>query len=824
MGKSNDTNSEQATVNWLPRLGAISWLVVALLASLGWLLGDWFSTVPEDVTIRYVGRNKCTACHQGQVEQWTGSHHDKAMDEAVEGTVLGNFNDAELVHHGIESRMYRRDGKYMVHTEGPDGKMADFQVKYVFGVDPLQQYMVEFDRPAKLPNDGHHVGRLQVLRISWDTRAKKWFYLNPPDVQEKLEPTDDLHWTGIAQCWNTMCADCHSTNLKKNFDAESGKYHTSFDEIDVSCESCHGPGSLHIQLAESKSLFWDRHHGYGLARLKGKDSTAEIQTCAPCHSRRSIVHPDFRPGKGLYNYYANELLRPETYHADGQIMDEVYVYGSFVQSKMFSKGIRCSDCHNPHTTKIKFTDNRLCTSCHQHPVAKYDTAAHHQHKTGSTGSSCVECHMPATTYMEVDPRRDHSLRVPRPDLSVSLQTPNACTGCHLERTALPKEKQQALKLEEYADWLRIAREGNASVAGELQKIDQWAAQAVEQWFPNSKSRGPHFAAALKAARDRSATADEQLQRVVKNRKYPSIARASALMWLDPFQSTGNAQTLFRNLKDADPQVRRAALAALQGFTGTGGGPPYEDLVLQATKLLRDPVRSVRTAAAEVLAPVPRQMFSLKQQKELKAAVGELEQGILANNDRAAAYVTLGLLYENLNRREDAIKAYRQGIQVEPSATGPRANLSELLQQELDARMQQIATAQRINDVARVQQLMRGTEEKYHEIEQLRKQELVNFARDAGYAPDNPMVQYRYGLALYRDGQLDQAEERLVRAHELDDQNTTFLIAIARLLQSRQKIDEAIKYAQTLVELDPRHGQFLLELQQQRNGPVPPNPR
>lgn len=432
--------------------------------------------------------------------------------------------------------------------------------------------------------------------------------------------------------------------------------------------------------------------------------------------------------------------------------------------------------------------------------------------------------MPATTYMEVDPRRDHSLRVPRPDLSVSLQTPNACTGCHLERSTLSKEKQQELKLGEYADWLRIAREGNESVAGELQKIDQWAAQAVEQWFPNSKSRGSHFAVALKAAHDRAETADEQLQKVVKNRQYPAIARASALMWLDPFQSPANAQTLFRNLKDSDPQVRRAALAALQGFTGIVEGRRYEELVLETTKLLRDPVRSVRTAAAEVLAPVPRAMFSLKQQKELKAAVVELEQGILANNDRAAAYVTLGLLYENLSRREDAIKAYRQGIQVEPSATGPRANLAELLQQELDAKMQQIATAQRINDAARVQQLMRGTEEEFREIEQLRKDELSNFARDAGYAPDNPMVQYRFGLALYRDGQLDQAEERLVRAHKLDDQNTTFLIAIARLLQSRQKIDEAIQYALKLVELDPRHGQFLLELRQQRNGSVPRNPR
>jgi len=824
MSKSNDRNEEPTAVNWWSRLGAMGWLGLVLIVSLAWVAGDWFSTVPENVAIRYVGRNKCISCHQEEAEQWTGSHHDKAMDEAIEETVLGDFNDAELEHHGIKSRMFKRNGKYMVHTEGPDGKMADFQIKYVFGVDPLQQYMVEFDRPGTLPDDGHHVGRLQVLRISWDTQAKKWFYLNPPDVQEKLEPTDDLHWTGIAQCWNTMCADCHSTNLQKNFDAKSRKYHTSFNEIDVSCESCHGPGSLHVQLAGSKSLFWDRHHGYGLARLKGKDSTAEIQTCAPCHSRRSIVHKDFRPGKGLYDYYANELLRPETYHADGQIMDEVYVYGSFIQSKMFSKGIRCSDCHNPHTTKVKFTDNRLCTSCHQHPVAKYDTPAHHQHKTGSTGTSCVECHMPSTTYMEVDPRRDHSLRVPRPDLSVSLQTPNACTGCHLERATLSKEEQKQLKLEEYADWLRLAREGNKSVAEELKNIDQWAASAVEKWFPNSKSRGSHFATALKAAHSRAGTADQQLQQMIKNRKYPAIARASGLMWLDPFQSPVNAQTLFNNLKDSDPQVRRAALAALQGFTGTDPNRRYEQLVLEATKLLRDPVRSVRTAAAEVLAPVPRAMFSAKQQKELKAAVSELEQGIMANNERAAAYVTLGLLYENLSRRDDAIKAYRQGIRVEPSATGPRANLAELLQRELDARMQEIATAQRINDAARVQKLMRGTEEKFREIEQLRKEELTNFARDAGYAPDNAMVQYRYGLALYRDGQLDQAEARLVRAHELEDQNTKFLIAIARLLQSRQKIDEALEYAQKLVELDPRHGQFLQELQQQRNAPAPPNPR
>lgn len=822
MNKSNDISGAAASAHgstrWVTRLSAAAWLLVVGVIVGSWTLCDWLIAVPEDVEVRYVGRSKCTTCHQSQAEEWQGSHHDKAMDPALEETVLGDFNDTELVHHGITSRMFRRNGKFMVHTEGPDGKMTDFEIKYVFGVDPLQQYMVEFDRPGSLPDDGQHVGRLQVLRISWDTKAKQWFYLDPPDVKEKLEPTDDLHWTGIAQRWNTMCADCHSTNLQKKFNAKSGQYHTSFEEIDVSCESCHGPGSLHAELAEAKSLFWDRRHGYGLAKLKEKSSQAEIQTCAPCHSRRSIVHADFRPGNNLYDYYANELLRPETYHDDGQIMDEVYVYGSYVQSKMFRKGIRCSDCHNPHTTKIKFTDNRLCTSCHQHPSAKYDTAAHHQHKAGSTGASCVECHMPSTTYMEVDPRRDHSLRVPRPDLSVTLQTPNACTGCHLERTTLDKDQKQELGLREYADWLRVARAGNATVAADLQKINAWAAGAVKKWYPTSKHRGSHFASALKAARDRDPAAGEQLRKITKNREWSPLVRASALMWLDPFE-VSNAEVLFRNLKDPDPQVRRAALGALQGFRGTEE-PFYADLVLQASRLLRDPVRSVRTAAAEVLAPVPPAMFTTKQRKAFQNAVAELEKGILANNDRAAAYVTLGLLYENLGRRKDAIKAYRQGMHVEPMATGPRANLAELLQRNLEEKIRQIQQSQRIQDTERIVELMKGLEDEQREIETLRQQELVHFARDANYAPENPMVQYRYGLALYRNGQMDEAEKRLLTSHQLDEENTTFLVALARLLQQRQKFEEAIKYARKLIALDARHGEFLQELLQQQAAPAP----
>ncbi len=407
---------------------------------------------------------------------WQGSDHDLAMDVATPETVLGDFNDATLEHFGIISRMYRDGDRFCVTTEGPDGQLAEFEVKYVFGVEPLQQYMVEFDRPHDMPE--HEIARLQVLRLSWDTERQKWFYLSPPDVDERLLPNDPLHWTGVAQNWNHMCAECHSTNLQKNYDLATSTYHTTFSDMDVSCEACHGPGSVHVELASAKSPFWDRKLGYGLAQLKSKSSEPQLHACAPCHSRRNPIAPGYRSGENYYDHYANALLEPETYYCDGQIRDEVYVFGSFIQSKMYREGIRCTDCHNPHTTKVKFSDNTLCTSCHTHE-AKYDTPAHHRHKAGSAGASCVECHMPETPYMDVDLRRDHSLRIPRPDLSVQLGTPNACTGCHLEPENVAPDKRAGL--EYYADWLQ-ARDGDNQVRDEIARVDRWAAEQVREWY------------------------------------------------------------------------------------------------------------------------------------------------------------------------------------------------------------------------------------------------------------------------------------------------------------------------------------------------------
>ncbi|TWU29371.1 Tetratricopeptide repeat protein [Bythopirellula polymerisocia] len=574
----------------------------------------------------YVGQASCIRCHQDQQRSWQGSDHDRAMEVASEESVLGDFNDSEFTRHGITTRFFRRDGKYMVNTEGHDGEMHDFEIKYTFGVSPLQQYMVEF------PD-----GRLQVLTISWDTRKNEWFMVTPPDVpHERILPGDPLHWTGMAQNWNTMCAECHSTNLEKKFDLATNTYHTTYTDIDVGCETCHGPGSMHVEMAEGHSLFWDRHHGYGLEDLKGATASAQVETCAPCHSRRSPLHVNLHDGETFLDHYDPSLIEPGLYYPDGQILDEVYVYGSFLQSKMYSKGVRCTDCHNPHTLKLKYEGNRLCAQCHQ--PGKYDTPNHHHH-TDTAATQCVTCHMPTNTYMVVDDRHDHSLRIPRPDLSDELGTPNACTQCHTR----PEE------------------------------TNAWAAQAIRYWYGDKRPDDPHYGPTLLAAQLGRPEGVDLIRDLLRDKPpRPDIIRATAVQLLGQY-GTQESDTLCReHLDDESPLVRAAATEALSDASLT-------TFVLEVAGQLNDPIRLVRFVAARRLVGAAAQLLNPKYKAALDKAIVEYRAGQDLVLDRAASHLNLaGLnfaLGEELTAREELATA----IRLEPYLTGPRDQLAELLQ-------------------------------------------------------------------------------------------------------------------------------------------------
>lgn len=751
------------------------WIPVAAVTTLiaGGVFADYWSAEPAGITPQYVGRDTCAQCHAKETEAFIGSDHDKAMDLATEKTVIGDFNDVTFEHDGLVNRLFREGDRFMVHTEGQDGQMKDFEVKYVFGVFPLQQYMVEFDRNKDM--EACDIARLQVLRITWDSRDNRWFYLRPPDVAEKLAADDPLHWTGIAQRWQTMCADCHSTDLKRNFDPITATYHTTFSEIDVSCEACHGPASLHIELANKKSLFWDRRYGYGLAKLKGADPEPQLQTCAPCHSRRGMVKENFLAGADFCDHFRLETLGQATYHGDGQIKDEVYVYGSFLQSKMYHKGIRCTDCHDPHSLKLKFPGNEACTNCHQHSAGKYDVPSHHHHAVGTEGAKCVNCHMPETTYMDVDPRRDHSLRVPRPDLSVKLGTPNACSQCHVEDrlTEIADQRREEFQSKEYAQWLLAAEQNGEDAIGIdgetlselIQQTDQWCDDACEKWYGLQRKTPPHFSEVIVPLRrgdpDAEKNAIDLLSRT--DDTTPVIAKTTLLEELAMRGVRDVPEIAIKIAEDSDqhPMLRSSAASVL---AMANPATAKKHLI----RLLKDDSRLVRVSAARALLnSAAFDQLSPRERTQLDVVLKEVHDEYMATSDRAGAHMGWAGVCERLGRFGEAFEAYQTAIRIEPKSAGARSNFSSLLER--------LATDESSPD----------REKFLAKAKQLRKEELPFLARDAKLAAEIGGVQYRYGLALFLDGQLDKALATLKRAAQLEPENQDFQ-TFFKLLQ--QKMD------------------------------------
>lgn len=773
-------------------------LSMIVLLTVGILFADWWICLPDATTSTYVGRQSCIQCHTVQARQWLGSHHDLAMDVASHQSVLGDFEDAELTHHGVASRFFRHGDKYLVNTEGREGRMSDFEIKYTFGVEPLQQYLVELDRSSGFfPED---VGRLQVLPLCWDTERRRWFYLDPPDVNEKISSDDPLHWTGEAQNWNYMCSECHSTNVQKWFDFDTNTYHATFSEVDVSCEACHGPGSVHVELATSSSVFWDRKRGYGLARLKGASSKNEIEMCATCHSRRRMIQAGYVPGSPYHDFFVNESLLPHLYHADGQILDEVYVHGSFVQSKMYHKGVRCTDCHNPHTAELKHEGNRVCTSCHQHPAGKYDSPAHHHHQPGTAGAACVGCHMPEKTYMEVDPRRDHGLKVPRPDLSLQLGTPNACSGCHLERTRVNPEKREALG--EYSNWLDVVSSGDSEIRSELEELDRWAAEKVFTWYgePSRERQDHNFAAILSAARRGVPAVEPLLRKLCKDRRAPAIVRATAVGELVQFEGGHASRTLRDALQDRDPQVRLAAVDAYQ--VNLGNTSLLERISRDLAPLLDDPRRAVRQATAQALAGVPPGGLTSQQVELRDRLLGQWRGNLGRTEAPAIAQMNLGVHYEQTatssKELERAIESYEKSIELVPDVVGPRSNLVSVLETRLS--LGPTLDEQLQNSLL-------------DQIKELRQQELQLLKRDLTLLPDSapPVVRaamtHRYGLSLYLSGNLVAARKALEVAVRLQPNHPHYLFLLAKFYESQQESDRARQAVKRLLKLRPENEMY-----------------
>ncbi|MGC3997505.1 MAG: multiheme c-type cytochrome [Anaeromyxobacter sp.] len=687
------------------------------------------------------------------------------MQHATLATVRGDFSGTTFTNQGVRSTFFTRDARLFVRTDGPDGQLSDFEVQYTFGLEPLQQYLVE------LPG-----GRLQALSIAWDTRAasdggQRWLHLYPG---EHIDHRDELHWTKRAQNWNHMCADCHSTNVRKGYEPDADRFATGWSELTVGCEACHGPGSAHIAwarsprrtdgthgltvaLEERRGVTWRVDPGTGaVTRSRGRPEDREIEACAPCHARRAQIAEGYRAGAPFLDHYAPSLLEPGLYHADGQQRGEVYIWGSFLQSRMYREGVTCSDCHEPHTGRLRSEGNGVCTRCHV--ASRYASRQHHFHDPDSPGGSCVACHMPARDYMVVDPRRDHSLRVPRPDLTTALGVPNACNGCHRRRSA------------------------------------RWAADAVRRWYGRDGRSFQTFAESFHAAEAGGRDAVSTLAAAAADLGQSPIARASALARLSPTDDPPVLAAALAAAHDPSPVLRLAAASFAASL------PPRARPGL-AGPLLADPLRAVRVEAAGALAGVPLEQLT----PDARAAWPRAAEDYIAAQryaaDRPEARTNLGTFYARLGRFGEAAAEFDAAIRLDPAFVPAYVNSADAFRAQgleddalrrLEAGLAAAPRSAALHHALGLAQARRRDE----------VAALAALARAAALEPGNARYAYVHAIALSSFGRTSQAIEALERAATRWPRNRDVLYALATTRRDAGRIAAAREAARALIAAYP----------------------
>ena len=769
---AHDVPNER-TGSGLRAIGAVAAMI--LLASAAAIAAPAAS---QEDAARFVGSNACRACHTQEFKNWASSHHHAAMQPANAETVLGDFNGATFTEDGITSTFFKKDGRYFVRTDGPGGQLADFEIRYTFGFKPLQQYLVE------LPG-----GRLQALGIAWDSRPKvdggeRWYHLYPG---RKLKPGDPLHWTGIDQNWNYQCAWCHSTNLQKNYDAKSRTFQTSWSEINVGCEACHGPASGHvawatkgrtsndqsqnkgfaIQFDERRGVSWAMGETGQAARSTPRTTSKEIETCAQCHSRRQQISSDPKNLRSLLDAFRPATLDAGLYHADGQQRDEVYNYGSFLQSKMHDAGVTCSDCHNPHSGKLVIEGNGLCGQCHA--AERFDRTSHHHHPADSPGARCTSCHMPTTTYMGVDARHDHSMRIPRPDRSILLGTPNACTQCHTGKSAA------------------------------------WARDAVRAWYPSPKPGAQDFAEAFDIADRQAPGAIPALLKIATAPTSSAIAQASALSRLGRTPAEEAIAVASQKLQSSDPLVRIAAISVVSGADAATRGR-----ILVA--LLSDPSRLVRMEAARALAGEPEGTLSEADKTAFALAIAEYTDAQLHNAERPESQSALATLAWERGNLNEARAAFQTAIELDPTFVAAAVSLAD---------MERTAGNEKAADEILRRALAANPESGPVQhalglslIRQKKTADAMPFlAAAANNSPQDPRFGYVLAIALHDTGKPAEARDVLKNTLARHPFDRDTLMAFASYAMEAGQFAEALDAAQRLTELEPDRPEFVRLVQE-----------
>jgi len=701
--------------------------------------------LPFQTSVNSATQQACLNCHADTVHRWAASDHGKAMQEVNSNSVLGDFNDAVVNHFSQSAKFSKKGPTYSIRlTEG--NTTTDYNVKYVFGHYPLQQYLVQTDN-----------GKFQVFPFSWDSRSEaeggqRWFPVYP---EEDVQKNDRLHWQQPVQNWNGMCADCHSSGLERNYNSKNDEFDTQFTNINVGCKSCHTMNADHSvtstnkpdytkQLAKSEQQAigrWLMQSGEKIASWQGPERDNNfMETCFGCHALRTPLQDGISPEEPFLDQFSPMFLLNPLYYADGQINEEVYVYGSFLQSKMYAAGVNCLDCHNPHTMKIKVQGNGLCLQCHA--ADEYNVQSHTNHPPSSSGSQCVNCHMPTKTYMGVDVRRDHSFSIPRPTISDQLGSPNACLSCH------------------------------------SRKSNQWAAENIKDWFGSLPSQSLSERRYIQIMHGERLTL-RQAMAVIYDSSLPVIKRATIIASLPQLVEKLSDQKI-RNLVTHKEPLIRLAIAQIGALLSP------EERLKSYSKLLNDEFRAVRVAATNNMVGLGLTT------PEFKSAYNELVVANDTNSWRGEGNLNQSLVAYRQGDLEGALRLLRHGIKVDPYFAANYINLAELFR-SVGNHEQESATYE-----AALQALPKNAVVQYsYGMYKIRRQELKTaisaFKKATDIAPTDGKNWYILALALDKAG--DTADAVAVLKQGLLMNETNSLRELGVILSEKIGDKPSMKYFQ-----------------------------
>ena len=697
----------------------------------------------------FLGDDSCKKCHEDQFNEWKGSHHDKAMQLANRHTILAPFKGEKFTSQGVNSHFFNKGKEFYVNTEGPDGKYHDYKIVYTFGISPLQQYIVKFAK-----------GRYQCLRTAWDTKKNKWFDLYP---DFKVVHSEWLHWSRGGLNWNTMCSDCHSTNVRKNYAPNTNGYNTKFALINVSCEACHGPGKQHV--SDADRLGQD-YKASGIMQMTPNTKPKElVDQCARCHMRREQISELFNFEGTMLDHYFPQLITAGVYHPDGQILDEDYVYGSFVQSKMYYNGVTCTDCHNPHSLKLKFKGNTLCAQCHI--PKKYDTPEHHFHTTGTEGAKCINCHMPGKFYMGNDFRRDHSFRIPRPDLSLKYDTPNACVQCHKD------------------------------------KDNEWAWKSFKERYGLPDYQ--HFSELLAPGIRGEPNGKKSLLTLIKDTTQPEIARASAIRAFGNYIAPDDIADLLLFVNDLSPLVRASTIDLLGEIDNT-------DYVSYLMPLLKDKKRAVRVKAFFAISRLTEHRIPAPYKEVYEKVKKEFFTSLDVALDFSGGRAKMATYYLRKGNTEKGIENLEKALEIDNLNNLMRMNLANLYYNNGELGKAELAFRTVIEQEPEYGPTYYSLGLLLAEIGKI-DYAIQQFENTITHMPLNIRAYYNLSLLYDKKSNIKKAKETILKGLQIAPENEDLLYTMTYLYSKNGEIKKAKAYALKLTKIFPQNQRYLRLLQQ-----------